>query len=169
MAFCLAEVCHLDAEKKVKINKWKVFNIDLGNIEKTSSLMIEYMKLTFKNIHNNKNTYVIVERQVPTNYNCFCLSYVVWAYFMSRFDKVNVSFIGANTKPIVSSGKKRKRESVVNAQDILKSNGEHELMSWLAKQSKKDDLTDAYLQIIGNLDKIVYHEEEQPNVIVIDD
>lgn len=169
MAFCLAQVKH--PEKTIKIKKWQLINIDLGNIERTSALCVALMDRLFgqsQSFQNNKNTWVIVERQVPTNYNCLSLSYVIWTYFISKFSNINVSFVSAISKPITSTGKKRKRDSVVTAQEILETNGDDEWIAWLMNQAKKDDLTDAYLQIIGNTDKIVYHDEEQNNRNIVD-
>lgn len=155
MAVCLAKVCH--PNKDIKIREWKLINIDIGNIERTSALLIAIMTRMFATtIKNDKNTWVIVERQIPTNYNCFSLSYVVWTYFMTKYSDIHVSFVGAHTKPISTTGKKRKRDSVVTVKDILQSNGEQHWYAWLTNQPKKDDLTDAYLQIVGILDKIEY-------------
>lgn len=167
MAFCLAQVKH--PEKTIKIKEWQLINIDLGNIERTSALCVALMgRLFAQSMPNNKNTWVIVERQVPTNFNCLSLSYVIWTYFMTKFPNINVSFVSATSKPITTTGKKRKRDSVVTAQDMLKGNGDCEQLAWLLKQTKKDDLTDAYLQIVGNIDKIVYHCEEQNNKNIVD-
>jgi hypothetical protein len=166
MAFCLADVKHPD--KTVKIRQWKLVNIDIDNIERTSALCITLMNHMFNDsnrcLPNNKNTWVVVERQVPTNYNCLSLSYVIWTYFMTKYTNINVSFVAAISKPLHSKGRKRKRESVLHAQDILKESGETVWLHWLERQSKKDDLTDAYIQIVGNIDKIVYH----PTGVIID-
>jgi hypothetical protein len=171
MAFCLAQVKH--PEKSIKIVKWQLINIDLGNIERTSALCVALMGRLFVQsqshpLKNNKNTWVIVERQMPTNFNCLSLSYVIWTYFMTKFSNINVSFVSATSKPITSTGRKRKRDSVITAQDILKANDVGEWVTWLQKQTKKDDLTDAYLQIVGNIDKIVYNHEEHNNENVVD-
>jgi hypothetical protein len=127
--------------------------------------MDNYMNIL---LNNDKNTWVIIERQIPSNHNCFCLSYVVWTYYMTKYSKINVSFVGASTKPLNTKGAKRKRDSIVNAYDIMKQHGENKWIEWLTVQGKKDDLTDAYLQIIGNIDKIVYNDVVS-NVIVLDD
>jgi hypothetical protein len=163
MAFCLAEVKHPD--KTIKICQWRIVNIDLGNIERTSALCIAMMNHAFNEscLPNNKNTWVIVERQIPTNYNCFSLSYVIWTHFMTKYTKINVSFVASISKPLKTNGKKRKRESVLNAQDTLKANSESVWLQWLEGQRKKDDLTDAYIQIVGNIDKITYHSMENIN------
>lgn len=169
MAYCLAQVIHSD--KTIKIVKWQLINIDLGNIEKTSALCIALMDKLFAQsqcLENNKNTWVIVERQVPTNFNCVSLSYVIWTYFMTKFKNINVSFVSATSKPITSNGKKRKRDSFIVSQDILRKNKDSKWEIWLSKQVKKDDLTDAYLQIIGNIDKIIYYYEEQNNKNIVD-
>lgn len=172
MSFCLVQVKH--PNKTIKIRQWRTVNIDLGNIERTSAICIALMNRVFNDsddcLPNNKNTWVIVERQVPTNYNCFGLSYVIWTYFMTKYTNINVSFVSAISKPLHSKGRKRKRESVLNTQDILKESDEVVWLQWLERQSKKDDLTDAYIQVVGNIDKIVYHPTETTRAtgVVID-
>ena len=150
MSYCLVEIKH----RRVKIKEWKLFNIDLGNLERTASLFITLMQ-NANIIQDNDKTWVLVERQVPNNYNCFALSYVVWGYFMSSYKKINVSFVNAIDKPLESVGRKRKRESVTKTKEILNDYEEHQWLKWLDTQNKKDDLCDAYLQIIGNIDKII--------------
>lgn len=155
MAYCLVEI----KNKRIRIKEWKLLNIDVGNLERTASLFITLVQNTFNpninKLQDNHKTWVLVERQVPTNYNCFALSYVVWSYFMSSYKKANVSFVNAIDKPLESVGKKRKRESVTKAIEILNDNEEYQWLKWLNTQNKKDDLCDAYLQIIGNIDKII--------------
>lgn len=153
MAYCLVEI----KNTQVKIKEWKLLNIDLGNLERTASLFITLMQNTFttNTFLDNERTWILVERQVPHNYNCFALGYVVWSCFLSSYKKANVSFVNAIDKPLDSVGKKRKRESIVKTKEILNDNKEYQWLKWLDTQSKKDDLCDAYLQIIGNIDKII--------------
>jgi hypothetical protein len=167
MSACLAEIHH--PYKRVKIRRWKLVNVDMGNIERTSATIVASLDTWFgTEIKNNKNTWVLVERQVPSNYNCLCLSYVLWTYYMTKYNEINVSFVSAKSKPITSSGRKRKRESVRNAKETLIHHSDQHWYDWLMLQNKKDDLTDAYLQIIGNVENMTYYNIKNVNVNVID-
>ncbi len=167
MAYCLVEVSQ--PIKSIKVLQWRLINIDMGNIERASAVCIALLDSIFGNsIKNDKNTWVLVERQVPKNHNCVCLSYVVWTYFMTKHQNINVSFVGADSKPLSSVGKKRKSESIKNASEVLRQYGEDAWILWLKQQVKKDDFTDAYLQIVGNLERIVFVEGGGTTPIVID-
>lgn len=143
-----------------EIVHWDLF--DLGTIvaEEASAVLVDKLKFVFKDLRDSLNTWVLIERQLPENVKCMCLSHCIFTFFLSRFSKLHVSFVSASAKPLVLNGKKRKRESVDVVADILKGG---KWLDWLNKQKKKDDLCDAYLQIVGNLEHIKYFKEDIQN------
>jgi hypothetical protein len=151
------------------IEKWN--NIDLrgDTTEECTATCISFLKGITQRLPDNHNTYILIERQLPQNIPCICLSHAVFAFFLGRFANMNVSFVNAHDKPLTSSGVRRKAESVkvvskyLDATMLRHSN----FRAWFDSQKKKDDLADCLLQVLGNLTKI----EFKPNdisIIVID-
>lgn len=152
-----------------KIEKWN--NVDLrGDItEECSAACIALLRELTKGLPDNKNTYILIERQLPQNIACMCLSHAVFAFFLACFTNVNVSFINANDKPLNSIGAARKTEAVKAVKRYLGTTPQHlHLKEWFVSQHKKDDLADCLLQVLGNLTKFEYKNIPVP-VIVLDD
>lgn len=178
MAYCIAQIDNNHNDKPLTIKDWCLTNLTESdedvkeNIEIICSKCVTWLKTVFitNKIRDSKNTYVFIERQRPENPNCFVLSYTIFTYFLSRYTNVNITFVSAKTKPINETGKKRKRAGVKVAKDLLgdlDSNNENDKWSeWFYEQSKKDDLADSFLQIIGNRSRIKIHPEVIPTIVI---
>lgn len=167
MALCISEVFHEGNQKSLKIREWKRFDIDKENIEISCSFLVTLLKDRLTNIKDDKNTWILIERQLPDNKKCICVSFTTFTYFLTKYENANVSFVNAKVKPLNSHGKKRKRESIETTKETLVNLGENIWLEWFNKQIKKDDLADAYLQIVGCLEKIRWYNIN-PIIIEID-
>jgi len=177
MACCVVKVKNDSNDKIPIIERWFIKDVSNGdsslNLERVCSCCVEWLKRDFNytNMHDNKNTWVLVERQRPINPDAFAMSYTVFTYFLTKFNDLNVAFVSPKSKPIKEKGKKRKRGSVATTKglltDLYSNDANTEWMSWYNRQPKKDDLADAFLQIVGNLDKLHVYKIE-PEVVVID-
>lgn len=153
-------LCIAIAEEGTKcadIVHWDLFDLGTRVAEEASAILVDQLKCIFKDVHDSLNTWVLIERQLPENVKCMCLSHCIFTFFLTKFNKLHVSFVSASSKPLMSNGKKRKRESVDVVSDMLKGS---KWLTWLNMQKKKDDLCDAYLQIVGNLEHIKYFKED---------
>lgn len=182
MSYCIVDVDNSKNERPITIKDWCLTNLTSTEkretIEIICSKCISWLKdiFTTNKIKDKKNTWVLVERQRPINPDAFVLSYTVFTYFMTKYYNINVSFVSAKSKPIEQTGKKRKRVGIKITKQIienLNSNSDNDKWTeWFYEQSKKDDLSDSLLQIIGNLKDIVVYPDEQEtnkNTIIIDD
>ena len=164
-AYCLAH-CR---EEECLIEEWN--NIDLrgDTAEECSAACVAFLKEYTKKFNDSNNTYILIERQLPQNIPCMCISHAVFAYFLGRFSKINVSFVNANDKPLAMHGTKRKAEAVKAIKKYLDDTPRHShFKSWFNSQKKKDDLADCLLQILANVSKFEYKPVQIP-IIVIDD
>lgn len=181
MSYCIVEVDNTVPNRPLTIKDWNRKNLCESlaepTLEEISSNCVSWLKEVFttNKIRDNKNTWVLVERQRPINPDAFGLAYTVFTFFMSKYNTVNVSFVSAKSKPISEVGSKRKRASVEatkNYLDGLVSNTMNmKWIVWFQQQKKKDDIADSFIQIVGNMKGIVIHEQETinfDNVIVID-
>lgn len=181
MSYCIVEVNNNLHERPLTIIDWNKTNLcegrDNPTLEEISSLCVVWLKEVFKTnkIQDSQNTWILVERQRPINPSAFALSYTVFTFFMSRYYKTNVSFVSAKSKPIEVTGKKRKRASVRAAKGLLDGLDDNsnnlKWISWFQKQKKTDDLSDSFIQIVGNLHNIKVYEHDFTNasqIIVID-
>jgi hypothetical protein len=157
MALCITEVVHKGNQKSLRIKEWKRFDIDKENIEISCSFLVALLKNSFCNIKDDKNTWILIERQLPENKKCICVSFTTFTYFLTKFENANVSFVNAKVKPLISHGRKRKRESIETTKETLLNVGEDIWVKWFNSQIKKDDLADAYLQIVGCLENIRWY------------
>lgn len=182
MSYCIVDVDNSKNERPITIKDWCLTNLtstdEKETIEIICSKCISWLKdiFTTNKISDRKNTWILVERQRPINPDAFALSYTVFTYFMTKYYNVNVSFVSAKSKPIKQTGKKRKRAGVKITKEIIENlnhNDDNDKWTeWFYEQSKKDDLSDSLLQIVGNLKDIkVYADEHEDNknTIVIDD
>lgn len=181
MSYCIVDVDNSKNDRPVTIKDWCLKNLTSANEKETIEIIcskcVSWLKdiFTTNKIKDTKNTWLLVERQRPINPDAFALSYTVYTYFMTKYSNINVSFVSANTKLIQQVGKKRKRASITATKEIignLNSNNDNDKWTeWFYEQSKKDDLSDSLLQILGNLKHIkVYHDEQvNKNIIIIDD
>jgi hypothetical protein len=182
MAYCVMEVDNNKVSRPVTLKVWKLINFTEGDpdasLEIVSSKCVSWLNTTFdlfmSNILNdNKNTWIMIERQRPINPDAFALSYTLFSFFLTKYKFANVSFVSPNSKPIESTGRKRKSASVAKVNEILDTFLQNErnvqLISWFRMQPKKDDLADCFLQIMGNIKNITVSHNTDPNVIVIDD
>lgn len=164
-AFC--RVNYIEGECTIK--DWNNINLRGETVEACSSACIAFLKEYTNNLQDNHNTYVVIERQMPQNTSCMCLSHAVFAFFLTRFKDMNVSFVGANEKPLVSAGKTRKVEAIKTITRYLITTPRHAAFKdWFLAQNKKDDLADCLLQILATATKIEYKPVPRI-VIVIDD
>lgn len=182
MSYCIVDVDNSKNNRPITIKDWCLTNltrpIGKESIEIICSKCVSWLKdvFTTNKFKDTKNTWVLVERQRPINPDAFALSYTVFTYFLTKYYNVNVSFVSAKSKPIEQTGKKRKRGGVKTTKAIIESldSNEHndKWTEWFYEQSKKDDLSDSLLQIIGNLKDIKIYNDEQiinKNIIVIND
>jgi hypothetical protein len=182
MSYCIVDVDNSKQERPITIIDWCLVRLT-GTEDKKETLevicskCISWLKEVFttNKIKDKRNTWILVERQRPINPDAFALSYTVFAYFMTEYNNINISFVSAKSKPIEQTGKKRKRAGVKVTKDALQnlpSNTDNDKWSeWFCEQSKKDDLSDSFLQIVGNMIDIVVYEEniQDDDVIIIDD
>lgn len=164
-AYCQVNCCNGECN----IRAWN--NIDLRGetTEECTAACVSFLKEYTKRLPDNCNTYILIERQVPKNTPCMCLSHATYAFFLGCFKNVNVSFINANDKPLGSLGTARKGEAIKAIKRYLDATPQHAIFkTWFNEQQKKDDLADCLLQVLGSLTKIQYKPIEVP-VIVIDD
>lgn len=168
LAFCKSYV----KDEKCVIMDWRKFDLTTGDntttAETCSARCVALFAQLFDGLPDNHNTYVVIERQMPQNIQCMCIGHACFAFFLTKFRDVNVTFINANSKSLETSGKARKGESVKVARKFLEDN---HYQYWLDKfnaEKKKDDLADSLLQIISNPRLFKYKPIEIP-VIVIDD
>jgi hypothetical protein len=164
-AYCLAHC----KDGECLIESWS--NVDLrgDTAEECTASCVAFLKEYTKRFADNHNTYVLIERQVPQNTSCMCISHAVFAFFLGRFNDVNVSFMNAKDKPLSSHGTARKAEAVKAVTRYLNSTVRHtNFKRWFEAQKKKDDLADCLLQILGNVTNFKYKPIPVP-IIVIDD
>lgn len=183
MSYCIVELDNRKEGRPLTILDWSITNLSAGlgdkpSLEVIASHCVSWLKDIFRTnkIRDSKNTWVLVERQRPINPDAFGLAYTVFTFFMSKYNKTNVSFVSAKSKPIPQVGKKRKRAGVNVTKSIfdgLEENASNiKWMTWFQQQKKKDDISDSFLQIIGNTSRIAVYEQEvidANTVIVIDD
>jgi hypothetical protein len=170
MAMCVVRVSH-HSIKTFDIIEWELFDIGSDNVEECSSLLVKRLKNKFQKTTDSKNTWVIIERQVPQNIKCMCLSHTLLSFFLTKYDKMHVSCVSAISKPLVSKGKKRKSECVKVLKEYLQDSSETNKvwLAWFELQNKKDDLADAFLQIVGNSQYLVFYEEPKTIIEILDD
>lgn len=147
---------------------WDIYDTSTRVGEEASAVLVDILKKVFKTLRDSLNTWVLIERQCPENIKCMCLSHAIFSFFLSRFDNMHVSFVNAASKPLHSHGRKRKRESIDVVLDMLETEKNTTWLAWLKAQKKKDDLCDAYLQIVGNIQNIKYVKEKQTKNEVIE-
>lgn len=182
MSYCIVDVDNSKNDRPITIKDWCLTNLTITGEKETIEIIcsrcISWLKdiFTTNKIKDRKNTWVLVERQRPINPDAFALSYTVFTYFMTKYLNINVTFVSAKSKPIQQTGKKRKRAGIKITKDIIEnldSNSDNDKWTeWFYEQSKKDDLSDSLLQIMGNLkDIVVYNDERETNknTIIIDD
>jgi hypothetical protein len=169
MAMCIARVSF--SECIYDIIEWELFNIGSNKIDECSTLLVKRLKTIFHKTVDSKNTWVLVERQVPQNIKCMCLSQTLVSFFLTKYEKVHVSVVSASSKPLTSQGRKRKIECVKVLREYLEKSSElnQQWLKWFEIQNKKDDLADAFLQIIGNAKDIVVYEEPKVIIELLDD
>lgn len=168
LAFCKAYV----KENGCVIADWRKFDLTGGDknatAETCSARCVALFTQLFTDLPDNHNSYVVIERQVPQNVQCMCISHACFAFFLTKFRDVNVAFINANSKPLSKSGKQKKSESVKLARKFLEDMNSTYWLDKLNAEKKKDDLCDALLQIVGNIHKFKFKPLDAI-VIVIDD
>lgn len=182
MSYCIVDVDNSKNERPITIKDWCLTHLTNTNekeiLEIICSKCVSWLKEVFttNKIRDSKNTWILVERQRPINPDAFALSYTVFTYFITKYCNVNVSFVSAKSKPIQQTGRKRKRAGVKVTKEIignLDSNDDNDKWTeWFYEQTKKDDLSDSLLQIVGNLKDVkVYNDDpdENKNIIVIDE
>lgn len=179
MAYC---VLRLDKDNAVKIMDWCLVDFDTNNAEVCSSRCVARFKKHFKNvIPDGNNVWVMIERQLPQNIKCMCLSHTVFTFFLTLYENINVSFVNAKDKPLEETGRKRKRECVNETAKFLEDDTRHKYinkgngkwLAWFTAQKKKDDLADCFMQAIGNLDNVICQKNKRlqatvSNVIVLE-
>jgi hypothetical protein len=181
MSYCIVEIDNVKKERPLTIKDWCLTNLTDNNEKETIEIIcskcITWLKSVFttNKIRDKRNTWILVERQRPINPDAFALSYTVYSFFMTKYNYANVAYVSAKSKPIEQTGKKRKRAGVKNTKNILSdliTNDDNIMWSeWYYEQSKKDDLADSFLQIVGNINSIkIYNEDNVPqNIVIIDD
>jgi Poxvirus A22 protein len=181
MSYCIVDIDNSKNDRPITIKDWCLTNLtntdEKETIEIICSKCVSWLKdiFTTNKIKDRKNTWVLVERQRPINPDAFALSYTVFTYFMTKYYNINVSFVSAKSKLIEQTGRKRKRASVKTTKEIIENldcnNDNNKWTEWFYEQSKKDDISDSLLQVIGNLKHIKVYQDEQDankNTIVID-
>lgn len=174
LAICIVKIEH--PHRYVTIEDWDLLNLGSKKGEECSRECIRLLKSSLKpsvNIPDNKNIWVIIERQSPRNHQCLCISHSIFGFFLSTFNNINVQFVSSSAKPLKEKGQKRKTESVRETKKWLEQNRQDNtaIIEWFKKQKKKDDICDAFLQALVFADKIPYYEQMpvKHEVIVISD
>ncbi len=144
-------ICEAEAQGKVvqKIRKWELYDIAGENLEATVRNVSALLSDKYDVI--DAHATVLVERQIMYNVKAFVLSYVIMSYFLAM--GIKVEMCGATIKPVQEKGKKRKRDANAIATKLLDDAGFSSWSEFLAAQRKRDDLADAYLQIVGYVKK----------------
>jgi hypothetical protein len=173
LAFCVAKTTHMNDSKITRVQDWKLYDLNTKNAEKANAVCIALLKKAFATLPDTNNVWVLIERQMPVNTQCMCISHAIFAFFMTFFDNLNVSFVDSISKPLKEKKRKRKQESVALTLQYLQNDSEcltcREWLEWFQNQRKKDDLADAFMQILGNLCHInLDRTKVQSEVIVID-
>lgn len=151
------------------IKSWNNINLRGETTEQCTAACIALLTETTRLLPDNHNTYILIERQLPQNIPCMCLSHAVFAFFLTKFSNINVSFVNAQDKPLVSNGTARKVEAVKMIRQYLDTTPQNVYFkTWYEAQNKKDDIADCLLQVLGNLDKFEYKPQAIP-IIVIDE
>ncbi len=167
-AYCKACV----KDEQCVIMDWRKFDLTAGDrsttAETCSARCVALFTEMFKSLPDNHNTYVVIERQVPQNIQCMCIGHACFAFFLTKFKDVNVTFIHGNSKPLSEKGKARKSESVKVARKFLEDNNSQYWLDKFNAEKNKTDLADSMLQIVGNIHKFKFKPVEIP-IIVIDD
>lgn len=167
LAFCKAAV----KDGNCAIIDWRKFDLTMGDntttAETCSARCIALFVELFKDLQDNHNTYVVIERQVPQNVQCMCISHACFAFFLTKFRDMNVAFMNANSKLLTKSGKARKSESVKVVRKFLEDTNSVYWLETFNAEKKKDDLADSLLQIVSNTHKFKFRPVEL-HVIVID-
>lgn len=184
LAMCVTRVDHTlgcpqslgspGSNKYATIIEWKLINLGSKNAEECSRRIVSKLKSIFAvgYIPDNKNIWVIIERQSHRSYQCLCISHTIFGFFLSKYHNINVNFVSGAAKPLKSKGQKRKTESIRETKKWLETPENSDWKSWFAQHKKKDDLADAFMQSIGYMSKVVYYppEPEKPeSAITISD
>lgn len=153
MAICVATLD--ESLYSIDIKTWEVIKFDGANTECIVTKVIPWLQGVGLSVSQNKECCapkVLIERQCSRNIKAFTLQYVVYGYFLSILPLTDVVLCDAKIKPITSSGKKRKSDSVayvLNMNDRISK----DWMQFLKSQKKKDDYTDALIQIVGYIQR----------------
>jgi hypothetical protein len=138
----LCEASHGGQEAGVRVTDMKLLTMEEATVEQSVRNVIALLNDTCEVIE--VGTVVLIERQVIHNVKAMALGYAVMAFFLSR--GLTVKMCSANIKPLTASGKKRKRDAIEVAKTMLQGT------MWYDKLlafPKKDDVADAYLQLVG--------------------
>lgn len=102
---------------------------------------------------------VIIEQQMRTNLRAQRVAQHVWTWFHTLFPSTNPKFVSPGQKlkyfedGVGLSNTKRKTWSVVKTRDILTEREDLKHLSYLDSLDKKDDVSDAFLQLIAFINK----------------
>lgn len=105
-----------------------------------------------------KDVQIIIERQVPLNLKAFVLSYVIMGHFIGMGmnpDQIRMWDPRLKPLPVDAEGKKRKKvalvQPIVDALIMKRCENADECIGMYLGEKKKDDLFDAFLQLMSVL------------------
>ena len=116
---------------------------------------------------------VIIERQLPVNYRAVRISQHTLTYFLTRLQNKNALIVEVDSKlkgkelgaPKGLKDKQLKVWSTERASQILNYRGDQESIRILAKNKKKDDLSDTVCQIEGLFKHLKWNITEDKLVV----
>lgn len=92
---------------------------------------------------------VIIERQMATNTRALCIGQHVWTWFSIRYPQLHPEFVAASIKTKRGlSYRQRKQAAVATVRALLLQRNDQKHLGYLESLVKKDDVADAYLQLI---------------------
>ena len=104
-------------------------------------------------------TDVVIEQQMTRNVRAQRVAQHVWTWFHVRYPLLTVAFVPSHLKTQTFLGKnaltnkERKAWSVEKTIQLLTERGDIANLSFLKSHAKKDDLCDAYLQLVAVITK----------------
>ena len=97
---------------------------------------------------------VLIEQQMTRNVRAMCIAQHVWSWFSIVIPRLNPEFVPARIKTSRGLTYKQRKQEAVDL--LMKFMVDHEQCSYVQSLSKKDDVADAFVQIVrwcANSDK----------------
>jgi hypothetical protein len=127
----------------IQINKCKDFDL----ITLTKTLNYQFQHLFNDILFDLKNVYI--ELQMTSKMRC--LSFIIMQYFLVKNNSIDIQMVNPcfklkNLEVEKTDYGTRKKNSIKHCQQILIENNENQWIDFFTKHTKKDDLSDCFLQ-----------------------